>query len=170
MTIRGRKIYSTLTPKQVAYILRDSGARVAFVSTPAMALKVPLPERPPVVGALGQQESSVTLNWEAVTDANGNPVLGYNLYRSTTSGGPYTKVNTELITETTYTDTGTDTAELIIGTSYVVTALANGTTYYYVVKAVDSEGRKSAGSNTAGEFDRSLEEAAKGKVGGGLAK
>jgi long-chain acyl-CoA synthetase len=33
-------VYSTLTPQQVAYILRDSGAKVAFVSTPVMALKV----------------------------------------------------------------------------------------------------------------------------------
>ncbi len=33
-------VYSTLTPRQVAYILRDSGAKAAFVSTPVMALKV----------------------------------------------------------------------------------------------------------------------------------
>jgi len=33
-------VYSTLTPSQVGYILRDSGARVAFVSTPVMALKI----------------------------------------------------------------------------------------------------------------------------------
>jgi len=33
-------VYPTLTPPQVAYILRDSGARLAFVSSPALAAKV----------------------------------------------------------------------------------------------------------------------------------
>ena len=90
---------------------------------PATTLKIPLPGRPPVFGAEGE-ESSVTLSWETTTDCDGNDVVGYNLYRGTTSGGPYTKVNTELITETTYTDTG----------------IENGTSYYYVVKSVDEDG------------------------------
>jgi long-chain acyl-CoA synthetase len=33
-------VYVTLTPGQVAYILKDSGAKVAFVSTPALAGKI----------------------------------------------------------------------------------------------------------------------------------
>jgi long-chain acyl-CoA synthetase len=33
-------VYTTLTPAQVAYILKDSGAKVAFVSTPALAGKI----------------------------------------------------------------------------------------------------------------------------------
>jgi long-chain acyl-CoA synthetase len=33
-------VYATLTPQQVGYILRDSGAKVIFVSTPIMALRV----------------------------------------------------------------------------------------------------------------------------------
>ncbi|MEM7828535.1 MAG: DPP IV N-terminal domain-containing protein, partial [Candidatus Aenigmatarchaeota archaeon] len=58
---------------------------------------------------------------------------GYNLYRSTTSGGPYTKVNNYLINNTFYIDTG----------------LTNGVAYYYVVVAVDSLGNESAYSNEA---------------------
>jgi long-chain acyl-CoA synthetase len=33
-------IYATLTPPQVAYVLKDSGAKVVFVSTPALAAKI----------------------------------------------------------------------------------------------------------------------------------
>jgi fibronectin type 3 domain-containing protein/flagellar hook assembly protein FlgD len=72
---------------------------------------------------------ALSLTWEYP----GDPVAGYNLYRSTTSGGPYTKVNALLITSTAYLDTG----------------LTNGTTYYYVVTAVDSIGNQSAYSNEA---------------------
>ena len=72
-------------------------------------------------------DKQVTLNWTAATDA-----VSYNVYRSTTSGGPYTSIASD-ITGTTYTDTG----------------LTNGTTYYYVVKAVNSSGTESAYSNEA---------------------
>ncbi len=58
---------------------------------------------------------------------------GYNLYRGTVSGGPYSRVNSMPIRETTYTDRG----------------LTNGTTYYYVVTAVDAYGNESAYSNEA---------------------
>jgi Tol biopolymer transport system component/flagellar hook assembly protein FlgD len=62
----------------------------------------------------------------------GNAV-GYNLYRSIVSGGPYTRVNNVPIQQTTYIDKG----------------LTNGTTYYYVVVAVDVYGNESVYSNEA---------------------
>jgi fibronectin type 3 domain-containing protein len=67
---------------------------------------------------------SVTLTWTASTSA----VSGYNVYRSTISGGPFAKLNSSLITTTSYTD------------STVQAAL----TYYYVVTSVDSTGVESA--------------------------
>ncbi|MEW6571053.1 MAG: CARDB domain-containing protein [Nitrospirota bacterium] len=69
-------------------------------------------------------------SWEY--DGTGQ-VAGYNIYRADTSGGPYTKINICLATDTKYTDEG----------------LANGTTYYYVVTAVDSLGNESAYSHEA---------------------
>ena len=66
--------------------------------------------------------------------ANGeNDLNGYNVYRSTTSGGPYTQVNGALVGTNAYTDTG----------------LTNGTTYYYVVTAVDTSNNESPNSNQA---------------------
>src|SRR5439155_12720977 len=61
----------------------------------------------------------VTLGWNASGGAT-----SYNVKRSTTSGGPYSTVASP--TTTGYTDTG----------------LTNGTTYYYVVSAVNSAGER----------------------------
>lgn len=44
----------------------------------------------------------VNLNWTASVDA----VDGYNVLRGTVAGGPYTKVNSTIITGTTFTDSG----------------------------------------------------------------
>ena len=70
---------------------------------------------------------SVTLTWKASKSA----VQGYNVYRGTTSGGPYTKINSELVHELRYKDQ----------------MVQSGTTYYYVTRAVDSDGRESANSS-----------------------
>jgi len=96
---------------------------------PAMSLKVPLPHRPAGV-SLQSTSQGIIVSWNAATDCNGEPVSGYNVYRSPTSGENYTKINTSLITGTEYTDTSAE----------------NGTTYYYVVRAVDSDGDESVQS------------------------
>jgi len=68
----------------------------------------------------------VTMTWTASTST----VVGYNVYRGTTSGGPYVKINSSLITTLTYTDT----------------TVQSGTTYYYVATSVDSSGDESVDS------------------------
>jgi fibronectin type 3 domain-containing protein len=96
---------------------------------PATKLKIPLPTVPS--GLVAEvQGSSVVLSWQGAADANGGAVEGYNVYRSTTPGGPYTKVNTALITGTGFTDTSAQTG-----------------TFYYVVRSVDSDGYESASSS-----------------------
>ena len=77
----------------------------------------------------GTVAHSVTLNWNASTSSG---VTGYKVYRGTTSGGPYTLLSTLGNT------TGTTDA-----------SVASGTTYYYVVTAVDSSNNQSAYSNQA---------------------
>lgn len=75
-------------------------------------------------------QHSVLLTWTASTSPN---VDGYNIYRSTTSGGPYTQLNSSLNPGTTYTDS----------------TVTNGVTYYYVTTAVDSNNQQSVYSNQA---------------------
>ena len=45
--------------------------------------------------------STVSLNWN---DNNETDLAGYNVYRSTTSGGPYTKLNSSLVSTSNYND------------------------------------------------------------------
>ena len=49
-------------------------------------------------------------------------MAGYNVYRSTTSGSGYVKLNSSLLTSSDYTDVN----------------VSSETTYYYVVTAVDT--------------------------------
>lgn len=76
-----------------------------------------------------QAAHSVGLSWNASTST----VSGYNLYRGTTNGGPYSKINSGLITTLSYTDT----------------SVSSGNTYYYVSTAVDSSGNESVYSDQA---------------------
>src|ERR1017187_2826735 len=73
---------------------------------------------------------SATLTWTASTSSN---LKGYNVYRGTQTGGPYTKITFTPVVGTSYTDT---------------TALA-GQTYYYVTTAVDNNNNESVYSNQA---------------------
>jgi len=72
---------------------------------------------------------TVSLSWNAST----SNVIGYNVYRGTTNGGPYSKINSVLVAGTQYTDT----------------TVANTTTYYYVARAVDASNHESVNSNQA---------------------
>jgi fibronectin type 3 domain-containing protein len=88
-------------------------------STVASATPEPAVAIPPIPTGLQATpgDAQVSLTWNASAGAT-----SYYVKRATVSGGPYT----QLVSPTTnsYTDTG----------------LTNGTTYYYVVSAVDSAG------------------------------
>ncbi len=72
---------------------------------------------------------NVSLTWDASTSPG---VAGYYVYRSPTSGGPYTKLSS-----------------LLSGTSYVDGTVGAGQSYYYATTAADSSGDESAYSNQA---------------------
>jgi hypothetical protein len=65
---------------------------------------------------------SVTLNWTASSSSN---IVGYNLYRGSSSGGPYTQIG------------------FVGGTSYLDTNVAAGQTYFYTATAVDTNNHES---------------------------
>jgi hypothetical protein len=71
---------------------------------------------------------SVDVSWAASTSS---PLQGYNVYRSTVSGGPYTKLSTTL----------SPTTLLFTDTSPV-----SGKQYFYVVTAINTSGTESAAS------------------------
>jgi hypothetical protein len=86
----------------------------------AIAFSVAIEPPPPVV---------VTLTWTASTSV----VAGYNVYRGSVSGGVFTRLNSTLIT----------------GTSYVDATILGGQTYIYVVTAENAGGAESLSSNEA---------------------
>jgi len=71
----------------------------------------------------------VDLSWTASTSQG---VTGYNVYRGTASGGPYSEITTAPVSGTSYTDSD----------------VAAGTTYYYVATAVSGT-EESSYSNQA---------------------
>jgi Abnormal spindle-like microcephaly-assoc'd, ASPM-SPD-2-Hydin len=72
-------------------------------------------------------QHSVALSW----NDSGSGIAGYNIYRASVSGGPYSVINSGLNSTTSYNDG----------------AVQAGQTYYYAVTAVDVSGIESTYSN-----------------------
>lgn len=82
----------------------------------------------PLAGTAGTAAShSVALSWTGP----GSQIAGFNVYRSTVSGGPYSKINGALVVPTNYSDQ----------------TVVSGTTYSYTVTAVATNGAESGRSN-----------------------
>jgi hypothetical protein len=95
-----------------------AGSVVGNLAVVSNALNSPSNES---LSGTGVSSHSVSLSWTASSSPH---VIGYNVYRGITSGGPYAKLNTNLITTTNFSD-------LLVFSGY---------TYYYVTTAVDSQG------------------------------
>jgi oligosaccharide reducing-end xylanase len=72
--------------------------------------------------------ATVVLNWN---DNSESDLAGYNVYRSTTSGSGYSKLNSLLLSSSNYDDD----------------SIPHDTTYYYVVTAVNTNSNESGYSN-----------------------
>jgi len=103
----------TFTPPTASVTV--NGAAITGANFTATAVTGPVPH-------------SVTLNWTASTSSN---IVGYNVYRGSTSGGPYSQVG------------------FVGGTSYVDAGVSSGQTYFYVATAVDGSNKESAYSTQA---------------------
>jgi hypothetical protein len=108
--------------------MRSFGALLAlllcaawFVTTSGMEINQRL-------NLLGKHHT-VTLSWQrSITDG-----VKYNVYRSTTRGKNYVKLNSDPLT----------------GRSYKDKDVQSGVTYYYVTRSIDADGRESVDSNEA---------------------
>jgi fibronectin type 3 domain-containing protein len=90
-------------------------------------------DSPTSIGLAGtgtQQTKTVALGWTASTSS----VIGYNVYRGTATGGPYSsRLTSSPVASTQFTDS----------------AVQSGQTYYYVVTSVDSSDAESVYSGQA---------------------
>ena len=88
------------------------------------------PPAPPTGLTATGADGSVSLDWADNSEVD---LDGYEVYRSQTSAGPYTKLTASPLAVSFYQDN----------------AVVNGTTYYYVVTAVDTSANESNPSTEA---------------------
>jgi fibronectin type 3 domain-containing protein len=76
--------------------------------------------------AVGSHE--VTLSWNPSISSG---VVGYNVYRGTVSGGPYARMNSSVVTVTSFSDNAVQPSQ----------------TYFYVVTSINLDDVESSYSN-----------------------
>jgi hypothetical protein len=130
-TMTGGSAPVTLTPSQNITLSVQFSPNIAGTVNGNISIASNASGSPATVSLTGTGvtllQHSVALAWNASTST----VAGYNVYRSTVSGGPYAKINSSLVAALDYTDS----------------TVQSSTTYYYVTTAVDSSGIESVFSN-----------------------
>jgi len=108
-----------------SFVFVNSGTQRSFLVRISQVISAP---NPPKGLKAKTSKNKVLLYWER----NSEPDLaGYNVYRSTTAGSGYQRINYSLISKPKYTDKQS----------------VKGETYYYVVTAVNISGGESGYSN-----------------------
>ncbi|HXY49989.1 MAG TPA: choice-of-anchor D domain-containing protein [Terriglobales bacterium] len=110
----------------VSFTPRTAGQTAAAISLVSNASSSPTVVTLAGTGTSASQHR-VTLSWAPSSSV----VVGYNVYRSGTSSGPYTKINPILDPNDTYTDD----------------SVQAGKTYYYSTTAVNADGIESSHSS-----------------------
>ncbi len=121
--------FSTNLGNDWTYAHTDDNQRGALTVNPSSDTTAPA--APTNLHRVTSSASSITLGW----NANSEPDLyRYEVWRSNTTGGPYTKL-----------------ANVLAGTTqYVDTAVSTGVTYYYVLTAQDTSFNRSSNSSEVG--------------------
>ena len=112
-------------PVSVTFTPQSSGTASGTISFSSNASATLVVE---ALTGTGVAQHQVQLSWGASSSSG---VTGYNVYRGSVSGGPYTKINLALIVGTTYSDS----------------SVQAGKTYFYVTTALNGSGTESAYSN-----------------------
>ena len=116
-------------PFTVTFAPQSSGTTTGTLAFRSNAANSPADESLTGGGAVTAQHS-VTLSWAA---SSSRGVVGYNVYRSPVSGGPYARITSGPDGSLSYTDI----------------AVSAGKSYFYVVTAVEGNGTESTYSNQA---------------------
>jgi hypothetical protein len=98
----------------------EAGLTVVDTTPPAVPMSL--------IGTAGDQ--SATLDWAPIWE---DDIRGFNVYMSTSAGGPYIKINGAVV-------------NAAISPQWAVGGLANGQTYHFRITAVDFSGNESAES------------------------
>jgi hypothetical protein len=116
-----------LSPGQTATVTASFSPAVAGTLTGSLTVPSNASNSPSTIALTGTgiaQPHSVSLRWMASTSA----VIGYNVYSSHVSGGPYVKLNSTPVAVSNYADATVQSAQ----------------TYYYVATAVATDNSESA--------------------------
>lgn len=85
---------------------RAQGPTYFYVTTAVDVNGFESPFSNQATAVFNQGQHIASLSWTAaVVSTGGAAIAGYNIYRAKVTGGPYTKINTTLVTVVTYTDT-----------------------------------------------------------------
>lgn len=110
----------------VTFTPQSAGSSTGSISFLSDASNSPATEALTGSGAQTSQHS-VDLSW----DPSSSQVAGYNIYRGTRAGGPYSRLNSAVQANTSFTDGG----------------VQSGLTYFYVARSVDFNAQESVPSN-----------------------
>jgi len=101
-TVANLSLPLTLNPNQAVSFSVDFDPNAAGNFTGTVSLTSNAAGSPTIESLSGSGLHAVTLTWMASTSPG---VTGYDIYRGSVSGGPYTAITTSPIAGTTYTDT-----------------------------------------------------------------